>query len=156
MSSGQYKNLNIMRTKRTLKVKSQAFLIIFNGLSFKQMKHFFSKVKFFLLDIPQGYLKMSSVLVLLRIFLLVALLANFSNFVFQMNSTKIVYLVVFRMTRMMRRVRIRSKKSLYSELFYSALFPEYLSVFSPNSRKFGKNADQNNSEYGLFLNISHN
>ena len=47
MSSGQYKNLNIMRTKRTLKVKSQAFLIIFNELSFKQMKHFFFEGEIF-------------------------------------------------------------------------------------------------------------
>ena len=28
---------------------------------------------------------------------------------------------------------------------------EYLSVFSPNAGKCGKNADRNNSEYGLFL-----
>ena len=28
---------------------------------------------------------------------------------------------------------------------------EYLSVFSPNAGKSEKNADQNNSEYGLFL-----
>ena len=28
---------------------------------------------------------------------------------------------------------------------------EYLSVFSSNAGKCGKNADQNNSEYGLFL-----
>ena len=27
----------------------------------------------------------------------------------------------------------------------------YLSVFYPNAGKWGKNADQNNSEYGLFL-----
>ena len=27
----------------------------------------------------------------------------------------------------------------------------YLSVFSPNAGKCGKNADQNNSEYGQFL-----
>ena len=120
-----------MRTKRTLKVKSQAFLIIFNGLSFKQMKHFFSKVKFFLLDFPQGYLKMSSVLVLLRIFLLVALLPNFSNFVFQMNSTKIVYLVVFRMTRMMRRVRIRS----YSTPHFSRSISPYSVRIRENSGK---------------------
>ena len=120
-----------MRTKRTLKVKSQAFLIIFNGLSFKQMKHFFSKVKFFLLDFPQGYLKMSSVLVLLRIFLLVALLPNFSNFVFQMNSTKIVYLVVFRMTRMRRRVRIRS----YSTPHFSRSISPYSVRIRENSGK---------------------
>ena len=28
---------------------------------------------------------------------------------------------------------------------------QYLSVFSPNAGKWGKNADQNNSKYGLFL-----
>ena len=28
---------------------------------------------------------------------------------------------------------------------------KYLSVFSPNAGKCGKNADQNNSEYGHFL-----
>ena len=57
------------------------------------------------------------------------------------------------------------KKCPYSELFWSAFFPhfpafglntkrrdtEYLSVFSPNVGKCGKNADQNNSEYGHFL-----
>ena len=43
------------------------------------------------------------------------------------------------------------KKSPYSELFWSAFFSEYLSVFSPNVGKSEKNADQNNSEYGLFL-----
>ena len=57
----------------------------------------------------------------------------------------------------------RGKKSPYSELFWSAfsrIFPhsdwirgdlEYLSVLSPNTGKSGKNADQNNSEYGIFL-----
>ena len=40
------------------------------------------------------------------------------------------------------------KKSPYSEL---SLRRDYLSVFSPNAEKSGKNADQNNSEYGLFL-----
>ena len=52
------------------------------------------------------------------------------------------------------------KKCPYSELFWSAFFPHfsafgpntpYLSVFSPNARKCGKNADQNNSEHGHFL-----
>ena len=52
------------------------------------------------------------------------------------------------------------KKSPYSELFWSAFLPhfpafrlntEYLSVFSPNAGKCGKNVDQNNSEYGQFL-----
>ena len=31
----------------------------------------------------------------------------------------------------------------------------YLSVLSPNAGKSGKNADQNNSEYGLFLRREH-
>ena len=53
-----------------------------------------------------------------------------------------------------------SKKCPYSELFWSAFFSdfpafglntEYLSGFSPNAGKHGKKADQNNSEYGLFL-----
>ena len=52
------------------------------------------------------------------------------------------------------------KKSPYLELFCSVFFPhfpafglntEYLSVFSPNAGKCGKNADQNYSEYGHFL-----
>ena len=52
------------------------------------------------------------------------------------------------------------KKSPYSELFWSAFFPDFPAfglnteryyVFSPNAGKSGKNADQNNSEYGLFL-----
>ena len=47
-----------------------------------------------------------------------------------------------------------------TELFWSAFFPHfpafglntpYLSVFSPNAGKCGKNAGQNNPEYGLFL-----
>ena len=42
------------------------------------------------------------------------------------------------------------KKCPYAELFWSA-FTEYLYVFSPNAGKCGKYADQNNSEYGLFL-----
>ena len=55
-----------------------------------------------------------------------------------------------------KRVRIRS----YSGPPFSRIFPhsdwiqrdtEYLSVFSLNAGKCGKNADQNNSEYGLFL-----
>ena len=37
------------------------------------------------------------------------------------------------------------KKCPYSELFWSAFFP-HLPVFSPNVVKYGKNADQNNSE----------
>ena len=55
------------------------------------------------------------------------------------------------------------KKCPYSELFWSVFFPHfpsfglnmernlYFSVFSPNVGKCGKNADHNNSEYGLFL-----
>ena len=54
------------------------------------------------------------------------------------------------------------KKCPYWELFWAAFFPHfpkfglntekyYLSVFSPNVRKCGKNADQNTSEYGHFL-----
>ena len=55
------------------------------------------------------------------------------------------------------------KKCLYSELFWPAFFPhldwirrdteymEYLSVFSPNAGKCGKNADQNSCEYVHFL-----
>ena len=34
---------------------------------------------------------------------------------------------------------------------FSRIRTEYLFVFSPNAGKWGKNADQNNSEYGLFL-----
>ena len=37
-----------------------------------------------------------------------------------------------------------------SESVYIYIYP-YLSVFSPNAGKCGKNADQNNSEYGHFL-----
>ena len=62
--------------------------------------------------------------------------------------------------------RALHKKSPYSELFWSTFcrhFPAFglnteryyvftcLSVFSPNAVKCGKYADQNNSEYGLFL-----
>ena len=52
------------------------------------------------------------------------------------------------------------KKCPYSELFWSAFFPQsdwirryipYFSVFSLNAGKCGKNADQNNSEYRHFL-----
>ena len=51
----------------------------------------------------------------------------------------------------------RRKKSSYSELFWSELFHDFPAFglnterFSPNARKSGKNADQKNSEYGLFL-----
>ena len=34
---------------------------------------------------------------------------------------------------------------------YSGPITPYLSVFGPNERKSGKNVDQNNSAYGLFL-----
>ena len=52
------------------------------------------------------------------------------------------------------------KKCPYSVLFWSAFFQHsdrirrdspYLSVFSSNAGKFGKNADQNNSEHEDFL-----
>ena len=52
------------------------------------------------------------------------------------------------------------KNCPYLELSWSAFFThsdwtrrdtEYLSVFSPNAGKCGKNEDQNNSKYGLFL-----
>ena len=55
-----------------------------------------------------------------------------------------------------KRVRIRS----YSGPHFSWIFPHsdwldrdtpYLSAFSQNAGKSGKNADQNNSKYGLFL-----
>ena len=55
-----------------------------------------------------------------------------------------------------KTVRIRS----YSGPHFPPIFPhldwirrdtEYLSVFSPNEGKCGKNVDQNNSEYGHFL-----
>ena len=47
------------------------------------------------------------------------------------------------------------KKSPYSELFWSAFFP-HLPAFGLNTERFvvgkcGKNSDQNNFEYGLFL-----
>ena len=42
------------------------------------------------------------------------------------------------------------KKSPYSELFWSAFSVDF-PVFSPNVGKSGKNADQNNSEYGFLL-----
>ena len=50
----------------------------------------------------------------------------------------------------------------YSGPYFSLIFPHsdwimrgkgYLSVFSPNAGKCGKNADQNNSEYGLFTQL---
>ena len=56
----------------------------------------------------------------------------------------------------MRNIRIRS----YSGPHFFRIFPHldwiwrdtpHLSVFSPNAGKCGKNADQNNSEYGHFL-----
>ena len=52
------------------------------------------------------------------------------------------------------------KKCPYSELLWSAYFLHFpafglntpcLSVFSPNAGKCGKNADQNNPKYRLFL-----
>ena len=55
-----------------------------------------------------------------------------------------------------KTVRIRS----YSDPHFSRIFShsdwirrdtKYRSVFSPNAGKCGKNADQNNSEYELFL-----
>ena len=48
------------------------------------------------------------------------------------------------------------KNCPYSELFWSGFFLAFSRirtafVFSPNAGKCGKNADQNNSEYGHFL-----
>ena len=63
------------------------------------------------------------------------------------------YTTLMQQLHCVKRVRIRS----YSGLQFSLIFPhsdwirrntEYLSVFSPNAGKCGKNADQNNSEYG--------
>ena len=61
-----------------------------------------------------------------------------------------------------KSVHIRS----YSGPHFSRIFPhsdwirretKYLSVFSPNAGKCGKNADQNNSEYGHFIHsVDHN
>ena len=42
------------------------------------------------------------------------------------------------------------KKSPYLELFWSAFFPHF-PTFGLNTGKSGKNSDQNNSRYGLFL-----
>ena len=42
------------------------------------------------------------------------------------------------------------KKCAYSELFWSAFFP-YFPAFGLNTGKCGKNAAQNNFEYGHFL-----
>ena len=46
------------------------------------------------------------------------------------------------------------KKSPYSELFWSAFFPDFPGLnterYSPNAGKSRKNADQNNSEYDSF------
>ena len=61
-----------------------------------------------------------------------------------------------RKTHGVKGVRIRS----YFGPHFSGIFrhsdlirrnTQYLSVFGPNAGKSGKNADQNNSEYGLFL-----
>ena len=41
----QYKNLNILRTKRVFKKKHKVFFIIFKRLSLKQIKQFFWKVR---------------------------------------------------------------------------------------------------------------
>ena len=53
------------------------------------------------------------------------------------------------------------KTSPYSESFWSAFFPDFPAFglntkrySSPNAGKSGKNADQNNSEYGLFYAVS--
>ena len=42
------------------------------------------------------------------------------------------------------------KRRPYSELFWSAFFPHF-PAFGLNTGKYGKNADQNNSEYEHFL-----
>ena len=45
----------------------------------------------------------------------------------------------------------RRKKSPYSELFWSAFFSDFPTFGLNTDRYSEKNADQNNSEYGLFL-----
>ena len=76
---------------------------------------------------------------------------RFSSLQLSFTSTKIFLIILSHTLR---------KKSPYSQLFWSGFFPDfpafglntpYLSVFSPNAGKSGENADQNNSEYGLFL-----
>ena len=58
--------------------------------------------------------------------------------------------------RCVKRVRIRSYSGphftrIFSHLDWIRRDTPYLSVFSPNPGKWGKNEDQNNSEYGHFL-----
>ena len=85
-----------------------------------------------------------------------------------MLSLKISFMTVKDEYRCIRCIRCKfvylystlRKKPPYSELFWSTFFPHFpafglnterYSVFSPNAGKRGKNADQNNSQYGLFL-----
>ena len=88
-------------------------------------------------------------------------------------------LVIYSFSHLVRNFwrKTLRKKSLYSELFWSSFSSDfrrdtlysvrmrenpgklrtkitpntYLSVFSPNAGKSGKDMDQNNSEFGLFL-----
>ena len=69
---------------------------------------------------------------------------------------EIIYIVFDNYNHCVKRVRIRS----YSGPHFFRIFPNsecirrvtlYLSVFSLNAGKSGKNADQNNSEYELFF-----
>ena len=48
------------------------------------------------------------------------------------------------------QLNLLRKKCPYFELFWSAFFPHF-PAFGLNTEKCGKNADQNNSEYGQFL-----
>ena len=65
-------------------------------------------------------------------------------------------MIISKINHCVKSVRVRS----YSGPLFSRIFPHsdwirrdssYLFVFSPNVGKRGKNADQNNSEYGHFL-----
>ena len=82
------------------------------------------------------------------------------------SGTLLWYLIwcSFRIPPVHRQIELHCVKSVciwsYSGMHFSRIFPhldwirkdtEYLSVFSQNAGKCGKNADQNNSEYGYFL-----
>ena len=72
------------------------------------------------------------------------------------SRTTFALIQIRRLSYCVKSVRIPS----YSGLHFFHIFPHsdwirrntgYLSVFSKNSGKYGKNADQNNSKYGHFL-----
>ena len=74
---------------------------------------------------------------------------NVSLSVYRHNETTCILFIFLVPT--FSRIPTEYGEILRTESISSVFCTEYLSVFSPNAGKCGKNLDQNNTEYGHFL-----